>query len=238
MRIKSYLISMAFVWITLFCSTANAQITGSVTNSLNGEPLIGANVIVKGSSTGSTVDVNGKYSINAPASATTLIFSYVGFIKQEVTIGNQKVINVQLKEDFSTLDEVVVIAYGTVKKSDITGSVSSLREKDFNKGVNNSIDQLITGRAAGVQVSQTSSEPGGGVSIRIRGANSITAGNEPLYVIDGFPIDNSNLIQGGGAAATGSTVVGRNPLSSLNPADIASMTSCLVMRPSFPLAFT
>lgn len=223
MRIKSYLISTAFVWITLFCSTANAQITGAVTNSLNGEPLIGANVIVKGTSTGSTVDVNGKYSINAPASATTLIFSYVGFIKQEVTIGNRKVINVQLKEDFSTLDEVVVIAYGTVKKSDITGSVSSLREKDFNKGVNNSIDQLITGRAAGVQVSQTSSEPGGGVSIRIRGANSITAGNEPLYVIDGFPIDNSNLIQGGGAAATGSTVVGRNPLSSLNPADIASV---------------
>jgi TonB-dependent starch-binding outer membrane protein SusC len=222
MKIKFYLKLLALASMALFSVEANAQITGTVTD-INNEPLVGTNVTVKGTPTGTSVDVNGKYSLNAPASATTLVFSFIGYISQEVTIGNQKVINVQLKEDLSTLDEIVVIAYGTVKKSDITGSVSSLKEKDFNKGVNNSIDQLITGRAAGVQVSQTSSEPGGGVSIRIRGANSITAGNEPLYVIDGFPIDNSNLLQGGGAAATGSTEVGRNPLSSLNPADIASV---------------
>jgi len=212
---------MLLTGILLSACLANAQITGVITDTENANPLIGASVLVKGTGTGTVSDIDGSYSI-AAKEGDVLVFSYTGYEEKVMTIGSAKVIDVALATGIA-LEEVVVIAYGTVKKSDMTGSVSSMKEKDFNQGVNNSIDQLITGRAAGVQVSQTSSEPGGGVSIRIRGANSITAGNEPLYVIDGFPIDNSNLIAGGGAANVGNTVVGRNPLSALNPADIESV---------------
>lgn len=213
----------ALVLLSCCCSFLYGQVSGLVTSSETGEPLIGASIVVKGTSTGTITDIDGRYQLNVPNDASTLEFSYVGHRPQEVPINGRTVIDVQLDEDLAQLDEVIVIAYGTVKKSDMTGAVSSMKEKDFNQGVANSVDQLIQGRAAGVQVSQTSSEPGGGVSIRVRGASSITAGNEPLYVIDGFPIDNSNLIQGGGAAFVGSTTVGRNPLSALNPADIKSV---------------
>lgn len=210
--------------LLFFCySSIQGQISGLVTSSETGEPLIGASIVVKGTTGGTVTDLDGRYQLNVPTEASILEFSYVGHRTQNVVIDGRTVIDVQLEVDLAQLDEVVVIAYGTVKKSDMTGAVSSMKEKDFNEGVANSVDQLIVGRAAGVQVSQTSSEPGGGVSIRVRGASSITAGNEPLYVIDGFPIDNSNLIQGGGAAFIGNTTVGRNPLSALNPADIQSV---------------
>ena len=214
------------VFMMLFLShhaIAQRTITGTVTDSETSAPLIGASIIVTGSTTGTVTDFEGSFTLEVSNDAQELEVSYTGYTTQRVSIeGGITTINISL-ESGSLLDEIVVIAYGTVKKSDMTGAVSSMKEEDFNKGVANSVDQLITGRAAGVQVSQTSSEPGGGVSIRIRGANSITAGNEPLYVIDGFPIDNSNLIQGGGAAFVGSTTVGRNPLSALNPADIKSV---------------
>ena len=217
---------LSLVFMVLFSLhhvIAQRTITGTVVDSESGDPLIGASIVVSGSTTGTVTDFDGNFSIEVSENVETLDVSYTGYTAQTVSIaGGISTIDVQLMAG-SVLDEIVVIAYGTVKKSDMTGAVSSMKEKDFNKGVANSVDQLITGRAAGVQVSQTSSEPGGGVSIRIRGASSITAGNEPLYVIDGFPIDNSNLIQGGGAAFVGSTTVGRNPLSSLNPADIQSV---------------
>ena len=206
--------------------SVHAQITGTISDADGGDVLIGATILNQTSSSGTITDIDGKYSISA-SSGDVLVFSYTGYDDQIITVGNQTVIEVVLVKGV-LIDEIVVIAYGTVRKSDLTGSVSSMKEKDFNRGVNTSVDQLITGRAAGVQISQTSSEPGGGVSIRIRGANSITAGNEPLYVIDGLPIDNSNLIQasgvgGGETAGVGSTIVGRNPLSALNPADIESI---------------
>lgn len=202
----------------------NLELTVSgIVSDENSNPLVGATITLKGAAIGTISNEEGVFTITVPDGNGSLLVSYVGYAKQEIPINNRSKIDITMVEETNTLDEVVVIAYGTVRKSDMTGAVSSMKEKDFNKGVANSVDQLITGRAAGVQVSQTSSEPGGGISIRIRGANSITAGNEPLYVIDGFPIDNSNLIQGGGAAAIGSTVVGRNPLSSLNPADIESV---------------
>ncbi|MEZ5044522.1 MAG: TonB-dependent receptor [Saprospiraceae bacterium] len=198
-----------------------AQISGTIIDKEGGQALIGASILNTKTGNGVVTDLDGNFTINA-AVGDLLKISYTGYTEQEITISDQTRLDIEMTSGI-LIDEVVVIAYGTVRKSDMTGSVASMKEKDFNQGVANSVDQLITGRAAGVQVSQTSSEPGGGVSIRIRGANSITAGNEPLYVIDGFPIDNSNLIEGGGAAAIGNTVVGRNPLSSLNPADIQSV---------------
>ena len=219
---SKYLLQALVLVVFLFGSTdLLAQISGTITDAANGEPLIGASVVIKGTSTGTVTDFNGNFSIVANQ-GDVLSITYTGYQDQEIAIGTQTQLNIAL-ESGVLIDEVIVIAYGTVKKSDLTGSVSSMKEKDFNQGVNNAVEQLIQGRAAGVQVSQTSSEPGGGASIRIRGANSITAGNEPLYVIDGLPIDNSNTLEGGGAAGVGSAEVGRNPLNALNPADIESI---------------
>lgn len=220
---KTYLLSKLALLALLTCSilSLHAQISGTITDAETNEPLIGASVILQGTSIGTITDLDGKFSLDA-SSGDILEVSYTGFDDLQIPVGNESVLNFSMNKGV-IIDEVVVIAYGTVKKSDLTGSVSSIKEEDFNQGVNVAVDQLIAGRAAGVQVSNTSSEPGGGVSIRIRGANSITAGNEPLYVIDGLPIDNSNLIDAGGTAGIGSTVVGRNPLNALNPADIESI---------------
>ncbi len=122
------------------------------------------------------------------------MFSAIGYITQELEIKGRTQLTVQLSDDTKQLNELVVVGYGTQKKRDLTGSVSSLDSKNFNKGVQTSVDQLIAGRSAGVQVTQPSSEPGGGVTIRIRGANSINANNEPLYVIDGLPVNNSSVV--------------------------------------------
>ena len=139
---------------------AQRTITGTVTDSENSAPLIGASILVTGSTTGTVTDFDGNFTLEVLNDAESLDVSYTGYTTQTVSIaGGITTVNVQL-ESGSVLDEVVVIAYGTVKKSDMTGAVSSMKEKDFNKGVANSVDQLITGRAAGVQVSQTSSEPG------------------------------------------------------------------------------
>ena len=198
-------------------------ITGKVADSESGEPLPGVNVLGKGTTAGTVTDVEGNYRLNLADEVTTIVFSSIGYVSQEVAINGRSTIDVTMTPDVQSLSEVVVIGYGTVEKSDLTGAVSSLRSEDFNPGANVSVDQMMLGRAAGVQITQTSSEPGGGLSIRIRGASSINAGNEPLYVIDGFPIDNSTLLSGGGAAGLGSNQNPRNPLNSLNPNDIESI---------------
>jgi len=197
-------------------------ISGKVTDS-GGQPLPGVTVVVKGTTQGTVTNANGNYSLSNIPDDATLVFSFIGLRTQEVAVGTQNVINVLLQEETFGIDEVVAIGYGTVKKSDLTGSVSSVSNEDFNKGVNSSVDQAIMGKVAGVQIRQTSAEPGGGVSIRIRGASSINAGNEPLYVIDGLPIDNSPLISTGGGAGTDANPNPKNPLSSLNPNNIESI---------------
>ncbi|WP_299119314.1 TonB-dependent receptor [uncultured Winogradskyella sp.] len=174
-----------------FVAMSNAQlVTGKVT--AEGLPLPGASVIIKGTTTGTETDFDGNYSIQA-SSESTLVFSYVGYTSIEVVVGNQSVINVTLEPD-SSLDEVVIIGYGTQRKSDLTGSVSSVSAQDVADVPVSRVDQALQGRAAGVQVTQTSGAPGAGTAIRVRGGNSITGSNEPLWVIDGIIVGtNFNL---------------------------------------------
>lgn len=211
-------------------------VSGTVTDN-TGMPLPGASILEKGTTNGVQTDFDGNYTLTVPDKNAILVVSYIGFATKEITIDGQSVINITLEESAAALDEIVVIGYGSVKKSDLTGAVSSLKAEDMNPGANVSVDQMLQGRAAGVQISQNSSEPGGGLSIRVRGASSINAGNEPLYVIDGFPIDNSSNLSGAGLGstpedATGGGIAGgaignninpRNPLNSLSPSDIESI---------------
>ena len=186
----------------------NRTVSGTVVSSTNGEPLIGVSVQVKERpSVGTITDLDGKYSLQV-ANGETLVFSYIGFVNQEIT-ADRTVIDVEMKEDTEVLDEVVVVGYGTMKRSDLTGSVVSVGEDEIKQSVVTSLDQALQSRAAGVSVTQNSGTPGGGISVSIRGINSLN-GNEPLYVIDGVAISGNN--------DSNSSV-----LSSINPSDIVSM---------------
>lgn len=189
--------------------------TGIVTDH-NNEPIIGANVIIKGTSTGSITDMEGRFSIEASEN-DILQISYIGFITREIKIGKRTSLKVQLQEDTQNIDEVVVIGYGSVKKSDLTGSVSSVKTDELQQTPMTSIDQGLVGRASGVQVTQTSGMPGAVASIRVRGSSSLQGGNEPLYVIDGFPV-----YSGSGFGNTGGKTQ-MSGLSTVNPADIESI---------------
>lgn len=193
-------------------------IKGTIVDS-NGQPLPSANVSEKGSKNGITTDFDGKFSITVQSENAILVISYIGFDTQEVALKGQTSIKVVLKETASGLNEVVVVGYGTQKKHDITGSISSINKNAIKDLVLTSTEQALKGQAAGVQMTQSSSAPGGGASVRIRGGNSISAGNEPLYVIDGFPIynDSSNST---GVLGNGQPT---NVLASINPSDIESM---------------
>ncbi|MFN8345389.1 MAG: TonB-dependent receptor [Spirosomataceae bacterium] len=217
---------IALVISTLAGQAQTIQIKGSV-SSKSGEPLIGATVLVVGTNTGTTVGVDGRFSLSTNVANPQLKVSFIGYESATVEVGNATDLKIVLTES-SVLDEVVVVGYGTVKKSDLTGAVSSLKAEQLNPGANVSVDQMMQGRAAGVQITQSSSEPGGGLSIRVRGSSSINASNEPLYVIDGFPIDNSANLSAGDATTfstvnTGTNNTPKNPLNSLNPADIQSI---------------
>lgn len=202
-------------------ATAQRTVKGTVTDAEGGDALIGASVSVVGTTRGAATDINGNYSIDVPAGATQIRFAYTGYAEQVITLGPSNTLDVSMKAG-SVLDEVVVIGYGSVKKSDATGALSSVTEKNFNKSMSVSAEQLIQGRAAGVVVTNNSGEPGGGINVRIRGTSSVRAGNNPLFVVDGVPL-------GGGETTGGSTIerigtqAARNPLNFLNPADIASI---------------
>lgn len=161
-------------------------ISGKITDEAN-EPLPGVNILIKGTVQGTTSDVNGEYRLNVPDGNTILAFSFIGYATQEIAVGGRTQINVTMVEDVTSLDEVVVVGYGEVKKSDLTGSVGSVKGEEINAYPTTNIMQSLSGRATGVQVSQNNGEPGGAISVRIRGTNSVQGGNEPLYVIDGFP---------------------------------------------------
>lgn len=195
------------------------ELTGTVVDA-RGETMPGVNVIVKGTTIGTTTSIDGKFTLSVPASAQTLVISFVGMKSQEINIGSNTTFSIIMESEALGVDEVVVIGYGTVRKSDLTGSVTSIKAEELEAVTLNSMQHALQGRAAGVQVSQGSSMPGGGISIRVRGSNSINSSNEPLYVVDGFPImANDDAIPAGN---TGNTV-SANPLASLNPSDIESI---------------
>ena len=204
---------MAVLCLTLFTaftlSAAEPKITvsGTVTLQSDGEPLTGVSVRLKGTSQGVATDIDGNYSLPA-SKGDVLIFSYIGCATLELEVTGPT-LNVELKDDIQKLDDVVVVGYGTMKRSDITGSVVSVSEKDIKKTIVTSVDQALQGRAAGVQVTQNSGAPGGGISVAIRGTNSLN-GNEPLYVIDGIAVE-------------GQTNGNTSALSSINPSDIVSL---------------
>lgn len=207
---------------TLKIKTQDFTVNGIVQDQ-NGQPLPGANILEKGTSNGTQTDFDGNFELTLNNSDAVLSITYIGFSPREIPVEGQSNFTIVLEESAAALDEIVVVGYGTQKKSDLTGSVSSLKSEDLNPGANASVDQMMLGRAAGVQISQSSSAPGGGLSIRIRGASSLNASNEPLYVIDGFPIDNSANLTSGGAAEVSENQSPNNPLNSLNPADIESI---------------
>ncbi|MFC4872194.1 SusC/RagA family TonB-linked outer membrane protein [Negadavirga shengliensis] len=192
-------------------------VQGKVTTS-EGEALPGVSVMIKESSSGTVTDVEGNYRMNIPDQNAILVFSYIGYKSEEIAVGNQATINVSLSLSDESLDEVVVIGYGSVRKSDLTGSVVSVKEDELKAIPATTFDQALQGRAAGVQVVQASGTPGGETNIRIRGTSSINASSEPLYVIDGMLI-NSN----GDEMSIG----GRGPrigaLATINPSEIESI---------------
>ncbi|MCG8307734.1 MAG: TonB-dependent receptor [Cytophagales bacterium] len=194
-------------------------ITGKVISSEDNEGLPGVNVVVKGTSQGTVTDVEGNYSLEVPEGESTLVFSSVGYIQEEVVAGTQTVINITLVPDITSLEEIVVIGYGTQKRSDVSGAVSSVKGEDLEKAPYNTIVQSLQGRATGVDVKAASNAPGGGIRIRIRGSNSINASSSPLYVIDGYPIDNINTTPAG----AGNNALPVDPLSSINPNEIESI---------------
>jgi TonB-linked SusC/RagA family outer membrane protein len=195
---------------------AQTTISGTVTDD-NGDPVPGANVRVKGySDIGTITDLNGTYSLNVPVDATTLVYSFVGMAPKEVEIAGQTVLNVTLSSEDVGVEEVVVVAYGTAKKSTFTGAVGVVNAEDIEEVPVASIDMAIAGKTAGVQVGSGSGLPGSINSIRIRGVGSISSSNEPLYVIDGVPVINEDI----GRLATSSI----SALATLSSGDIASIT--------------
>jgi len=218
--VSALLMLLAFTLITITGYAQNAAVTGKVTDS-KGSGLPGVAITIKGSTTGTNTDVDGNFQINVAANAT-LSFSSIGFEPKDVPVGNKSVLNVTLSEDVRALEEVVVVGYGTVKKKDATGAVSALGSKDFQKGIVTSPEQLMQGRVAGVQITQSSGEPGGGINVRIRGTSSVLGGNNPLFVIDGVPLSGDNTSSGGDNQGVGRQPA-KNPLNFLNPDDIASI---------------
>ncbi|WP_266367580.1 SusC/RagA family TonB-linked outer membrane protein [Tellurirhabdus rosea] len=205
------------IWLGLLLSVcAFAQdrvITGRVTSSDDGTPLPGVSVQVKGTSRGTTTDANGTYRLNATGDAR-LVFSFIGYLSQEVASGNRSTIDVVLQNDATELNEVVVSGYGNVsRKRDVTSAVAQVSGKTIENLPLQSVDRALQGRAAGVQVTALSGQPGGAIQVRVRGQGSINAGNDPLYVIDGVQVSSGEL----------STQSSSNVLASLNPNDIESI---------------
>ncbi|RGR92134.1 SusC/RagA family TonB-linked outer membrane protein [Phocaeicola coprocola] len=220
---------VSFILMILCVQNIMAQkrtVSGIVTDSKN-EPLIGVNVTIKNASTTGTItDIDGKYSLEIPSGNSVLVFSYIGYSTQEVKVSNQSVVDIVLKDDMQALEEVVVVGYGTMKKSDLTGSVSSITSDNFKLGTDLTPQQLMQGAFSGVNISQNSGKPGGSNTIRVRGGTSITASNDPLYVIDGVPISTSAGVNQSNIGSSTTDFFDQepiNPLSNINPNDIESI---------------
>ncbi|WP_025765310.1 TonB-dependent receptor [Dyadobacter tibetensis] len=190
------------------------EVTGVVTDE-KGEALPGVSIVIKGLQKGTTTDMYGRFKLAVPQTSSVLIFSFVGYLTQEVMVGNRNALQIALVVDTKALDEVVVVGYGEMKRADLTTAQTSVSAKEISRTVNTTLEQAIQGRTAGVYITQNSGQPGGGISVNIRGVNSINGSNEPLYVIDGVQIPGETAAFGAQSSS--------NPLAGLNPADIESI---------------
>jgi TonB-dependent starch-binding outer membrane protein SusC len=173
---------------------AQRTVTGVVTDGASQGPLIGATVQVKGTTSGAITDIDGKYSLKIEKPSDVLVFSFVGYENQEITVGDQSVISIAMKENIQTLGDLVVIGYGTQKKTDLTGSVAVVTSEDLNRTPVATFDRALQGKASGVLVSQSSGKPGQGVSIRVRGIGSINQASDPIYIVDGVKTSSLNTL--------------------------------------------
>ena len=226
MRCKNLTKTIIVLLVLAISQLAMAQdkvITGRVTDSKDASGVPGVTVAPKGARTGTQTSSDGSYRISVGSGVTVLVFSSIGYETQEVDISGRSSVDVVLVINNSQLGEVVVTGYGTARKKDLTGAVSSVKARDFNKGISPSPENLIQGKVPGVQVTQSSGDPGAGLTIRIRGAASLRAGNTPLFVIDGVPLDNTSPAGGSDIPDVGGGTPGRNPFNFINSSDIASI---------------
>ena len=206
-RQRSFLLVALLLMGCLQLLAQTRTIKGVVTDAQNGEALIGATIMVEGDKSGTVTDFDGNFSLQVPSSAKKVKISYIGYIDQVVAISDNMKVN--LESDSKALADVVVIGYGTARKSDLTGSVATVKAKDFNKGLVSSPEQLINGKVSGVQIMSNSGSASAGSTIRVRGGASLNASNDPLIVLDGVPLEQ------GGISGNSS-----NFLSMINPSDI------------------
>ena len=214
---------LSLLFVVLLASlqlSAQTQLKGTVLDgSMNDEPMIGASVIVKGTSAGGVTDLDGNFSITVPKGHNQIVVSCVGYKSETVNISGKTFVKVILKEDAALMDEVVVIGYGSMKKSDLSGALSQLKGEDLMKGGAIDVAHGMQGKIAGVQIQQSDGAPGGGMSIVVRGTNSFSTSSQPLYIVDGVPFDSGSMPSNGATQ----TEQGSNPLSMLNPHDIENI---------------
>lgn len=215
------------IMLVLFCASTlqafrspdefqSLLVKGRVTASDDKSGIPGVNVIVKGTTSGTVTNSQGDYSLEVPSSSSVLVFSYIGYTSVEMNVGDQSSIDISMSPDTKALEEIVVVGYGTQKKADITSAVATFNTQQLQERPLARVDQALVGQMAGVRVQQTSGVPGRGFSIQVRGQGSISANNEPLYVIDGFPLEPSAQNTSGGFSTA-------NPLDNINPNDIESI---------------
>jgi TonB-linked SusC/RagA family outer membrane protein len=210
---------------TMKRSIADTEIRGTVTGA-DGEGLPGVSVIVEGTTRGAITDSKGGYHISVPEKNASLLFSFVGYLPQRISVTSQSVIDVVLREDTKALEEVVVVGYGTMNKSDVTGSVAKINADGVEERPVASVEQFLQGQVSGVQITQNTGAPGGGISFNIRGATSVSGSNQPLVVIDGYPVDsdNGNVKMSDGSQSNYLAQLPQdNALANLNPGDIESV---------------
>ncbi len=213
-QLPSFLLLLTFC---AFSTTAFAQtdfvVSGTVIEADTEIPLPGVNIVLQGQpDRGTTTNMDGEYSLRVDSPDDVLVFSYIGFVRQVIPVDGRETINVVMESDVAALQELIVIGYGVQERGDNTGSVSVVSSRDFNPGAITSPQDLFQGRSAGVDVVTNSGAPGAGATIRIRGGSSLSASNDPLFVVDGIPLDDS------GIAGM------RNPLNTINPNDIENIT--------------
>ena len=205
----------------IYAQAQSKTISGKVTDAKDGSPMVAASVVVKGSNIGTSTGADGTFKLSVPASATTLVVSSVVYGSQDVSIQGKSSVDVKLTATNDQLNDVVVIGYGTARKKDLTGAVVSLQAKNFNQGAIVAPDQLLQSKVAGLEVTNQNGQPGAASTIQIRGTSSIRSNNNPLYVVDGVPLD------GGTARPNLGNAFGSNPNSNpllfIDPNSIAQI---------------